>query len=193
MLPTFDLTQYYNAATGELTSGKRVERRLSDLKGCFADTAAFEARLAAENPLLYAVAAVEPGQGDGDLHYGVGVLYPGKIGNEYFMTKGHLHAWRPAAEIYIGLRGQGMMLLEDEATGDNRMEPLVSNSIIYVPGCTAHRTMNTGHEPLVYIGVYPAKAGHDYEAIAKKNFHHVVVEQAGKPTKIPRVNWSQSL
>lgn len=193
MLPPFDLTQYYNAATGELTSGKRVERRLSDLKGCFADTAAFEARLAAENPLLYAVAAVEPGHGDGDLHYGMGVLYPGKIGNEYFMTKGHLHAWRPAAEIYIGLRGQGMMLLEDEATGDSRMEPLVSNSMIYVPGHTAHRTMNTGSEPLVYIGVYPAKAGHDYGAIAEKNFRHVVVEQAGKPALLPRMNRSESL
>lgn len=193
MLPTFDLTQYYNATTGELTSGKCVERRLSDLKDCFADASAFEARLAMENPLLYAVAAIEPGQDEGDLHYGIGVLYPGKIGNEYFMTKGHLHAWRPAAEVYIGLRGQGVMLLENEATGDSRMEPLVSNSIIYVPGHTAHRTMNTGTEPLVYIGVYPARAGHDYGAIAEKNFRHIVVEQVGKPTLIPRGHRSESL
>jgi glucose-6-phosphate isomerase len=32
----------------------------------------------------------------------LGVLMPGKVGAEYFMTKGHIHAWRPAAEVYLG-------------------------------------------------------------------------------------------
>ena len=30
--------------------------------------------------------------------------------------------------------------------------------------------MNTGNVPLTYLGVYPAKAGHDYAAIAGRNF-----------------------
>lgn len=189
MLPTFELTQYYHIATGALTGSKRVERRLSDLAGCFADEAAFAHQLQNGDPLLYAVASIEPAQGEGDLHYGLGVLYPGKVGDEYFMTKGHLHAWRPAAEIYIGLRGRGVMLLEDEKTGASRMEKLEGNSIVYVPGCTAHRTLNIGTEPLVYIGVYPAKAGHDYGAIAARNFRSVVVDRQGQPCLVPREEW----
>lgn len=163
-----------------------VKRHLSDLRGCFADTAAYEAALGNSNPLLYTVGAVEPGTSEGDLHYGVGMLMPGKIGDEYFMTKGHLHSWRPAAEFYFGLTGEGVMLLEDEATGESRMVSLQPNGVVYVPGHTAHRTMNVGKTPLTYIGVYPAKAGHDYSTIAKTNFRCVIVERDGKPVMIER-------
>jgi glucose-6-phosphate isomerase len=113
---------------------------------------------------------------------------PGTIGDEYYMTKGHLHAWRPAAEFYFGLTGEGVMLLEDEATGESRVVPLRPNGVVYVPGCTAHRTMNVGMTPLTYIGVYAAKAGHDYSTIAKKNFRCLVVERDGKPAMIERRN-----
>lgn len=180
------LLSRYNPATGELAGAKPIERRLADLRGCFADTAAYAAALAAGNPLLYRVASVEPAAGEGDLHYGVGCLMPGKIGDEYFLTKGHLHAWRPAAEFYFGLTGEGVMLLEDEATGESRMVPLRPHHAVYVPGHTAHRTMNTGTVPLTYLGVYPARAGHDYGAIAQRNFRHVVVERAGQPAMIER-------
>jgi len=74
------------------------------------------------------------------------------------------------------------MLLEDEGTGASRLEPLGAGQIVYVPGHTAHRTMNTGSEPLTYFGVYPANAGHDYGAIAERNFHKILVEENGQPT-----------
>ncbi|MBX7123392.1 MAG: glucose-6-phosphate isomerase [Opitutaceae bacterium] len=180
------ILSHYNPATGELAGAKPVERRLADLRGCFANSAAYETALAAGNPLLYRVASVEPAVGEGDLHYGVGCLMPGKIGDEYFMTKGHLHAWRPAAEFYFGLTGEGVMLLEDEAAGESRIVPLLPHHAVYVPGHTAHRTMNTGTAPLTYLGVYPARAGHDYSTIAQRNFRHVVVERGGKPVMIPR-------
>lgn len=180
------LLSRYNPATGELAGAKPVERHLADLRGCFADAAAYDMALITGNPLLYRVASVEPAAGEGDLHYGVGCLMPGKIGDEYFLTKGHLHAWRPAAEFYFGLTGEGVMLLEDEATGESRMVPLRPHHAVYVPGRTAHRTMNTGTVPLTYLGVYPARAGHDYGAIAQRNFRMVVVERAGRPTMIER-------
>ena len=100
-----------------IANAASVERRLSSLRGAFADPAAFAATLAVGDPIVYTVAAVVPGSGEGDLHYGLGMLMPGRVGNEYYLTKGHLHAWRPASEVYIGLTGEGMMLLEDEATG----------------------------------------------------------------------------
>jgi glucose-6-phosphate isomerase len=186
MLNPEKILSSYNPVTGEMPGATMVKRYLSDLRGCFADAAAYDAAFATGNPLLYSVGAVEPADGDGDLHYGVGMLMPGKIGGEYFMTKGHLHSWRPAAEFYFGLTGDGVMLLEDEATCESRMVPLRPNGVVYVPGHTAHRTMNIGKTPLTYIGVYPAKAGHDYSTIAKTNFRCVIVERNGQPAMIER-------
>jgi len=186
MPPIEPLLSRYNPATGELAGAKATERHLADLRGCFADATAYAAALAAGNPLLYRVASVEPAAGEGDLHYGVGCLMPGKIGDEYHLTKGHLHSWRPAAEFYFGLSGEGVMLLEDEATGESRLAPLRPHQAVYVPGHTAHRTMNTGNAPLTYLGVYPARAGHDYGVIAQRNFRCVVVERNGQPVMLER-------
>jgi glucose-6-phosphate isomerase, archaeal len=165
--------------------GAPVARRcLADLVGLFADKAAYDRGLAEGNPVLYTVSSVEAAQGDGQLHYGLGVLMPGKVGREYYLTKGHLHAWRPAAEVYLGLRGHGFMLLEDER--DSRVLPLQRDTVVYVPGHTAHRTINTGNEPLIYLGVYPAAAGHEYAVFAERNFRKVVVEQDGQPVVLDR-------
>lgn len=189
MLENFmTLTENYDALTAVLSGGQIVERRLGQMSGCFADQAAFDVAVKGGDPLLYRVTAVEPAQGKGDLHYGLGLLYPGKVGDEYFMTKGHLHATREAAEVYIGLTGEGFMLLEDEHSGESRLEPLGKGKVVYVPGHTAHRTMNTGDVPLTYFGVYPANAGHDYGAIAERNFRKILVERDGQPTLIDRVN-----
>lgn len=183
MLEKFKILSHaYAAASGEMSEGTTTERRLGDLAGYFADEAAYTDALEEENRLLYRVSAIEPAHDVGDLHCGLGVLYPGKIGREYHLTKGHLHATRGASEIYIGLSGEGCMLLEDEVSGESRLEPFGAGRIVYVPGHTAHRTINTGEVPLSYFGVYPADAGHDYGVIAERNFLKVVVEENGRPT-----------
>lgn len=176
----------FDPETGTIGDAPITRRYLSDLSGSFYHQAYFDKALSEGDRLVYTVAAIEPAMGEGDLHYGLGVIFPGKIGDEYHLTKGHLHAWRPAAEFYIGLKGFGMMLLEDEHTGESRMVPLTPNGVVYVPGNTAHRTMNVGDEPLVYLGVYPALAGHDYGSIATKNFRYVVYDRGGIPTMIER-------
>jgi len=179
----------FDPETGEVTGARITKRYLSELRGCFADSAAYEAALALADPLLYSVSTVDYAAGEGDLGYAVGVLMPGRIGPEYYMTKGHLHAWREAAEIYIGFKGDGVMLLQAEANGDRQMLPLRPYQPIYVPGHTAHRTINTGTVPLIYIAIFPARAGHDYAAIATKNFRQVVIEQGGQPVVLDRAEW----
>lgn len=181
-----DLFVAYSLDSATLGTRPVVTRRLADLQGSFHDQAAYEAALAQGNPILYEVSAVEPASGDGQLHYGLGILQPGKIGDEYYLTKGHYHSHRPAAEIYIGLKGEGAMVLEDEVAGETRLIPLRANSAVYVPGHTAHRTVNTGAEPLVYLGIYPSNAGHDYGTIARKNFRKIVVSRDGQPVLIDR-------
>ncbi len=180
-IKTEDLFVAFGLDSARIGDRPFVQRCLSDLEGCFVDGDSFRHALAQGNPLLYEVTAVEPASGDGQLHFGLGILQPGKIGAEYYLTKGHLHSHRAAAEVYVGLRGEGMMLLEDEMTGESRMVPLQANSVVYVPGHTAHRTVNTGSDPLVYLGIYPSNAGHDYGAIASRNFRKVIVESEGKP------------
>jgi len=46
--------------------------------------------------------------------------------------------------------------------------------------------MNTGSVPLVYLGIFPSNAGHDYGAIASRNFRKIVVDRAGNPEMINR-------
>ncbi len=81
------------------------------------------------------------------------------------------------------------MLLEEEPSGESRLVPLGKEQVVYVPGYTAHRTINTGSAPLIYLGVYPAGAGHDYGAIAERNFRKILVEQDGQPTLVDRTTF----
>jgi glucose-6-phosphate isomerase len=182
----------FDAALAALEGQAKQGRRLSALDGCFADERAFAAAVAAGDPELYYTAGVEEAFGDGQLHYVIGLIQPGKIGDEYYMTKGHSHAWRPAAEVYIGLRGEGLMLLQDERSGECVALPLGAERVVYVPGYTAHRTVNTGDEPLVYWGVLSSAAGHDYGALADSNFALVVVEVDGQPKVLPRAEYLRS-
>ena len=177
----------FNRSKGTIQSALRTERYLKDLRDIYSDHAAFDAALAQANPLVYRVDLIEPAQGEGALHYGIGTIMPGRVGDEYYMTKGHYHSWRSAAEVYIGLSGRGAMLLEHEATGECQLLPLGADSVVYVPGFTAHRTINTADEPLVYMGVFPAMAGHDYDTIAQRGFRMMVVERDGTPLLIPRL------
>lgn len=190
--PAQQLTEF-DPQSGAIEGALTIKRRLSDLRGSFADQDAYEATLAEADPVIYIVTTVAPAQEEGALHYGLGRILPGRIGAEYYLTKGHLHAWRPAAEIYVGLSGEGAMLLEDERSGESRLLALLPNSVVYVPGFCAHRTINTGSTSLTYLGVYSAAAGHDYSFIARRNFRQVLVEVDGQPTLMERSRFLASL
>lgn len=180
------LTLRFDPMAGVISDRVGDTRKLSDVQAAFADPAACARILAQEDPLLYYVTQVEENEGPGQLHYGLGILMPGKVGDEYYMTRGHLHAWRPAAEVYVGLRGKGLMILEDERNGECTVVPLEANSTVYVPGHTAHRTVNIGAEPLVYWGILSSEAGHDYGAVGARNFAKVVVEIDNQPVVMDR-------
>jgi glucose-6-phosphate isomerase len=178
-----------NPELEKLHGAETTNRRLRDLHGCFADESAYADALRSGNPIVYTLATVAPGRADGDLNYAVAIIQPGRIGPEYYMTKGHFHAWREASEIYIGLTGQGMMLLEAEASGESWTVPLRPHEVVYVPGHTAHRTINVGAIPLGYIGIYPAKAGHDYGAVARRNFGKMIIARDGQPVVVDRADF----
>lgn len=160
-------------------------RRLSDLAGYFADAAAFDALCQTSDPLLYTVYGTSRPAVAGDLISGITLLHPGKVGNEYFMTKGHFHAVLATAEVYYCLRGTGMMVLESPE-GECVIEPFPAGCVLHIPPCWAHRTVNVGADDLLFFWVCPADAGHDYGTIATQGFRTRVLEQAGQPITVKR-------
>ena len=69
-----------------------IQRRLSALHGQFLDQASYEQMLDQEDSLLYEVYEIHRPQTAGELLTGISILHPGKVGREFFMTKGHFHA-----------------------------------------------------------------------------------------------------
>ncbi|MBI5000823.1 MAG: cupin domain-containing protein [Euryarchaeota archaeon] len=162
--------------TGALSGPFRETRRtIADLKGHFAAEGAPET-------LVYIV--LEPvEQQNRDMTYAVTVLMPGKVGAEYFMTKGHFHKRNDAGEVYYCLRGNGLVLLQSRLGIVETIE-MRPNGVVYVPPATAHRTVNTGAERLVFVAFYSPDAGHDYDSIAKSGFVKRVVENEGRPALV---------
>jgi glucose-6-phosphate isomerase, archaeal len=145
----------------------RYEKRLSELAGLYADEAAFEAALAeGGDRVVYAVEDFRPSSRDGDLIFGVTRMVPGKIGREYFVTRGHIHAKSNRPELYYGQKGRGLMLMESP-DGETRVAAIETNSACYVPPFWIHRSVNVGDEDLVMLFAYPADSGQDYDVIAR--------------------------
>jgi len=166
---------------GTLASPDNVyERRLGEMAEMYEDAAAVKA---AGDPVIYKVYERKMPEIAGELQWCTSVTMPGKIGREYYMTKGHYHAVRDTAEIYLCVRGTGYMLMETE-DGQTSAVEMRPNVAVYVPARWAHRSVNTGDEPLVSFCVYPGDAGHDYGAIRTKGFRKRIVEIDGKPTII---------
>lgn len=162
-------------------TGRKTIRRLSDLRGHFADTDSFESMVKSGDPVAYEVVDVPRPEREGELISGLSILYPGTVGAEYFMTKGHFHSVRGTSELYYCLAGSGLLLMEDEK-GETKAEPLTPGRVVYVAPGWAHRSVNTGRqERLVTFFVYPANAGHDYKTIEERGFRKRVLDANGEP------------
>ena len=168
---------------------QHLVRRLSSMKGQFADGPAYVARAAKEDVVLYEVYELHRPEVTGELLHGISIVHPGKVGDEYFMTKGHFHTVLETAEIYQCLKGEGVMVMETPE-GEWAVETLRPGRILYVPPRWAHRSVNTGRqEDLVTFFVYPGHAGHDYGTIETQGFRKLMVEVNGRPQVADNPRW----
>lgn len=168
-----------------------ITRTLSSMKGQYLDTAACEAMLDEEDRLLYEVYEIRRPETAGELLHGLSVVHPGKVGSEYFMTKGHFHTVLETAEVYYCLKGRGCMVMETPE-GDWAVEELRPGRVLYVPPRWAHRSVNTGaEEDLVTFFVYPGHSGHDYGTIEQQGFRKLVVEENGRPKIVDNPRWRE--
>jgi glucose-6-phosphate isomerase len=176
---------------GMTASTGRYEKRLGDLAGLYLDDEA-HARLVGElgNPIVYDVEEFRPGARPGDLIYGVTRMSPGRVGDEYFLTRGHIHANANRPEIYHGQAGRGLMQLESPA-GETRILEIEPNTICYVPPFWIHRSINIGDTDLVMVFAYPSDSGQDYGIIAASDGmrHRVMCQANGGWELVPNARY----
>lgn len=148
-------------------ASSKYQKKLSDLSGLYHDQKAFEASLKEQGDVIvYEVTDHRPSDASGDLIFGVTRMSPGRIGNEFYLTRGHIHALGNRPEIYRGEAGEGLMLMESPE-GETRIVEIRPNTICYVPPFWIHRSVNTGSTDLVMSFCYPSDSGQDYSVIEK--------------------------
>lgn len=159
---------------------KKQQRTIHDIANIFLNQDAIQSMPA--ETLAYAVQVwfPVPENTSAGLFFGTSTIMPGKVGNEYFMTKGHFHARPDRAEFYWGVQGKGMLILMDR-NGKTWAEEVFPGSLHYIGGETAHRLANTGNENLVVGACWPSDAGYNYDEIALHGFSARLLEIDGKP------------
>lgn len=159
-------------------------RRLSEMADAFEDRAAVSSILAdGHDPVIYGGYDSDVPAGPGHLLFRTTIISAGTVGSEFFMTKGHHHD-RDSAELYLGMSGEGTMLMESR-DGEFAAERLVPAAAVYVPPGWAHRTVNTGGVPLIFLAVYFGDAGHDYASVERSGFSRRVYRGAAGPELRP--------
>ena len=154
--------------SGELTGAtSHYSKKLIDLAGLYEDEVRFsQAVEQAGDSVIYRVSDVRPDAFHGDLIFGTTFMNLGRIGNEFFMTRGHIHAKANRPETYYGESGEGLMLLESPE-GATQVLEVLPRQMIYVPPFWIHRSVNIGSVPLVLSFCYPSDSGQDYSIIER--------------------------
>jgi len=179
----------FDMLTGKCAQKATLNRTLSYMKHMFHDTEAVNMVLASgQDPLLYEFYDMGVPENAGDLAFGCSICYPGKVGDEFYMTKGHYHEVFDTAETYFCLRGHGLMLMETP-NGKWAVEELLPGRMVYVPGGWAHRSINVGNEPFVTFYTFRGDAGHDYATIESLGFRKLVVQDADDWKVIDNPKW----
>ncbi len=167
-----------------------ITRKLSDMKTMYANVDEAKNILGTgDDPIIYEVHVTKLPEEEGQILHCTTKIYPGKIGNEYYMTKGHYHSRREQGEVYLGLSGDGYLVMETES-GETSAIPMKAGTAAYVPPYWAHRTINVGDEPFVFFAAWAGEAGHDYGTIERDGFRKLIMEAQGQPQVIDNPNYS---
>lgn len=179
----------FNLEDGLSPDLKSTKRMLSAMDGMYLNNNELKEMIKDEDILVYEFYELGIPEDPGELAYGTTILYPGKVGDEYFMTKGHFHSKMNTAEIYYCLKGHGYLLMENPE-GDVELREMTPGVSVYVPPRFAHRSINISEiEPFIMFFVFRADAGHDYKTIETKGFRKLIIEIDGKPKVIDNPKW----
>ena len=179
----------FNLNNGLATNVETTKRMLSQMESMYLDNEKLKEMIEKKNILIYEFYQLAIPKEEGHLAYGTTILYHGKVGKEYFMTKGHFHSILNTAEVYYCLKGHGYLLMENPE-GETEIQEMSPGVSVYVPPRYAHRTINISeNEPLISFFTFRADAGHNYDTIEKKGFRKLVIEENGSPVIIDNPKW----
>jgi glucose-6-phosphate isomerase len=187
---TLPFSAHFDLLSGLSKDYESTKRPLSGMAGMYEDDEAFRAQVAGGDPNVYEFYELTMPESPNELLFGTSIVYPGKVGREYFMTKGHFHTILNTPEVYYCLSGEGYMLMENPE-GDWKAERFTPGQAVYVPPRYAHRSINVGEQPLVTFFVYRADSGHDYGTIETKGFRKLIVERNGIAAIVDNPRWSR--
>jgi glucose-6-phosphate isomerase len=187
---TIPFSAHFDLLSGLSKDYASTKRPLSRMAGMYEDGDAFRKQVAEGDPNVYEFYELTMPESPNELLFGTSIVYPGKVGREYYMTKGHFHTILDTPEVYYCLSGRGYMLMENPE-GEWQAELFTPGSAVYVPPRYAHRSINVGDEPLVTFFVYRADSGHDYGTIETKGFRKLIVEVNGQAAIVDNPKWSQ--
>lgn len=178
----------FSMQNGRSKTAVSTRRYLSQMEHMYFDKTTAHKMAEREDRLVYEFYELGCPEREGDLAFGTTILYPGTVGEEYFMTKGHFHTKLETAEVYYTFQGEGYMVMENMA-GHTVERQIKAGQAVYVPRGYAHRTVNTGDIPLVLFYTFAADAGHDYGTIEKKGYHKLILKRNGIPVIADNPNW----
>ncbi|MGD2143423.1 MAG: glucose-6-phosphate isomerase family protein [Anaerolineae bacterium] len=167
---------------------QRTDRHVSDLSMMFQDQEAAQEAIAAGDKLVYEIWYHPFETSRSDMAIGVTRILPGKVGDEFHMTKGHIHERDDQPEIYFCVKGEGYLLLQT-MDGEFQAERWTAGTISHIPPMWAHRVVNTGKDLLVFVASYHLSAGHNYRPIIDRGFKRLVVERDGRAVFIHSERW----
>ena len=142
---------------------KKGSRKLSDLKGYFSDSRSYGEMLAKKDITVYETFT----KSDSPMKYTLTVVHPGRVGKEFFMTKGHIHG-NKTEELYILLEGKGKLLLQ--RSGKVKVIDLKKGEIVLIEKGWAHRLVNDGRNKLKVHTIYHENSKPNYSVKFKKIF-----------------------
>jgi glucose-6-phosphate isomerase, archaeal len=155
-------------------------RHVSHLAEMFYDQAAVEQAISNGDPAVYEIRHTHFVTRNSDMALGVSTIFPGTVGDEYYMTKGHVHERDDQPEIYYCVRGIGLLLMDD-FNGDFQAAPFNAGTIVHIPPQYAHRVVNTGADLLIFVSAFHLAAGHNYGPVKEKGFAFRVCKAEDQP------------
>ena len=119
--------------SGDLKPNDRTNiRRLSNMKGMFLDAESERLDLENKDPVIYSFCEKVLPEEPGHLQIAMTTIHSGKIGEEYFMTKGHYHKRARTSEVYLGLEGKGCLLMQTVEGNFDTVE-ILPGVLAYIP------------------------------------------------------------
>jgi glucose-6-phosphate isomerase len=165
----------------------RYVKKLSALRELYQQPSLVDAYIA-EHGDVDAYEVIEYRREGCDICFGTTIMAPGKIGSEYFLTRGHYHARPECGETYYTQSGEGLLLLHSRS-GERRAIEMRPGICAFIPPEWAHRSVNTGTVPHVFVWNCMIDAGHDYAEIAGRGMRQLAVERDGRPKVVANPNY----